>query len=119
MTGGSTTTYSYPGTSHKLSGLSGAQTKTYQYDAVGNRTVDGANTWTYGGNNRPISVAVGGGISQFLINALGQRVKKTAGANATRFFYDEAGRLLGEYDDAGTRLKEHVWLNDLPVAVIK
>jgi YD repeat-containing protein len=119
ITSSGTTSYSYPGSSHKLQSLTGAQSKAYQYDAAGNRTVDGANTWTYGANNRPISVAATGGTSQFLINALGQRVKKTTPTATTRFFYDEAGRLLGEYDDSGTRLKEHVWLNDLPVAVIK
>ncbi len=117
---GATTNYSYPSpfTSHKLTGLTGAQVKTFGYDAIGNMTTDGSNTWRYGGNNRPYEVVTPGGTVSVVINALGQRIKKAAGANATRFVYDEAGRLIGEYNNAGTRLKEHVWLNDLPVAVV-
>ena len=57
------------------------------------------------------------------INALGQRVLKTVNSAAqgsiTRFVYDEAGRLLGEYDLNGKPIQETLWLNDLPVAVVK
>lgn len=53
------------------------------------------------------------------INALGQRVTKTVSGNVTRFMYDEAGRLVGEYDIDGKAKQETLWFNDLPVAVIK
>ena len=46
-------------------------------------------------------------------------MKKTTGSSATRFVYDEAGRLWGEYDAAGTLIQEFVWLDDLPVAVLR
>jgi YD repeat-containing protein len=95
--------------------LSGAQSKTYQYDSAGNRTSDGSTAWIYGGANRPTSM---GGVA-VQINALGQRVKKGSGAGAVRFVYDESGRLLGEYDNTGTPIRENVWLDDLPVAVIQ
>ncbi len=36
--------------------------------------------------------------------------------DATGFIDDQAGCLIGEYDNAGVNLKAHVWLNDLPVA---
>jgi RHS repeat-associated protein len=78
-------------------------------------TSDGTTTWVYGNNNRPTSA----GSTAFLINALGQRVKKTTGGSAVRFVYDESGRLWGEYDAAGTLIQETVWLNDLPVAVLR
>ncbi|MBL8517906.1 MAG: hypothetical protein JNM76_13165 [Betaproteobacteria bacterium] len=117
---GATTNYTYPNpfTSHKLTGLTGAQAKSFTYDAIGNMTGDGSNTWLYGGNNRPYQVVTPGGTVHVAINALGQRIKKAAGANVTRFMYDESGRLIGEYTDAGVKVKEHVWLGDLPVAVI-
>lgn len=117
---GATTNYSYPSpfTSHKLTGLTGAQAKSFTYDAIGNMTGDGSNLWRYGGNNRPYEIVTPGGTVSVAINALGQRIKKAASSSATRFMYDEAGRLIGEYDDAGNRLKEHVWFGDLPVAVI-
>jgi RHS repeat-associated protein len=65
----------------------------------------------------------------YSINALGQRVRKLgAGAQATaaaalsktaRFVYDEQGRLVGEYDNAGKLIQETVWMNDLPIATIR
>ena len=52
------------------------------------------------------------------MNGLGQRVKKTAGAE-TYFAYDEAGRLIGEYDGTGAAIQELVWLADTPVASVR
>ena len=49
----------------------------------------------------------------------GQRVRKATSGVSTRFVYDEGGRLIGEYNDAGARISETVWFNDLPVAVMK
>jgi len=37
---------------------------------------------------------------------------------ATYFVYDEAGHLLGEYNQTGTAIQETVWLADMPVAVL-
>ena len=113
--GASTTTYGYFSGTHRLQVLSGAQSKSYTFDAAGNMTSDGTTTWTYGGNNRPTSA---GGVT-FLINALGQRVKKTGASSAVRFVYDEAGRLWGEYDGAGNLIQEFVWLGDLPIATLR
>ena len=116
----STTTYTYPTTSNRLANLSGATAKTYQYDAVGNLTNDGTHTWSYGGNNRPTQVSNAiATTTQFQINALGQRVKKSSAGTDQRFVYDEAGRLWGEYDGSGALIAETIWFNDLPVAVLK
>ena len=79
-----TTTFGYSAGSHRLQSLSGAQVKSYSVDAAGNMTSDGAATWTYGGNNRPKQVTAGGITTQFAINALGQRVRKSNGASGTR-----------------------------------
>ena len=116
---GSTTNYGYGSNSHRLNNLTGAITKSYSYDSDGNRTNDGSATWNYGGNNRPTVIAVAGTSIQAGINALGQRVTKTVNGMVTRFVYDEAGRLIGEYDLTGRALQETLWFNDLPVAVIK
>ncbi len=116
----STTNYGYGTTSHRLNTLTGAITQTYSYDADGNRTGDGTQTWSYGGNNRPITIALPGAVTvQAGINALGQRVTKSVNGTLTRFIYDEGGRLIGEYDLAGKAKQETIWFNDLPVAVIK
>ncbi|BBL60897.1 type IV secretion protein Rhs (plasmid) [Methylomonas koyamae] len=36
----------------------------------------------------------------------------------TYFVYDEAGHLIGEYNQKGTPIQETVWLGDMPVAVM-
>jgi hypothetical protein len=60
---------------------------------------------------------------QSCINTLRQRVLNTvnggSSGSTTRFVYDEAGRLIGEYDMNGKPVQETIWLNDLPVAVLK
>jgi YD repeat-containing protein len=114
VNGGSATTYTYPGSSHRLSSLSGATTRSFTYDAAGNLTASAGITYVYDGRGRMKQA----GSTTYLVNGLGQRVKKTAGSE--RFFaYDEAGRLLGEYDATGTPIQETVWLGDLPVATIR
>ncbi len=50
-------------------------------------------------------------------NALGQRVKK-AGAQTLYFMYDEAGHLLGEYQQNGAVVREYIWLGDRLVRLI-
>jgi len=35
------------------------------------------------------------------------------------YAYDEAGRLLGEYDANGGLIEETVWLGDIPVATLR
>lgn len=112
---GASTTYGYFAATHRLQALSGAQTRSFGYDPAGNVATDTGTTWTYGGNNRPTQA----GSTTFLINALGQRVKKVGAGGVTRFVYDESGRLAGEYDVNGAPIAETVWLEDLPVAVIK
>lgn len=123
---GAATTYSYGTTSHRLNALTGATSKTFTYDNVGNRIGDGLQSWIYGGDNRPSAITLTGSTPTTIqsgINALGQRVLKTVNSASTtniiRFVYDEAGRLIGEYDTTGRALQETIWLGDLPVAVLK
>lgn len=55
------------------------------------------------------------GTTNYLYNARGERVsKQNASANGagTRFVYDEAGHLLGEYSKSGARQKEYIWVGD-------
>jgi RHS repeat-associated protein len=39
-------------------------------------------------------------------------------AGTTHYLYDRAGRLLVEADDTGQTLREYVWLDDMPLAVV-
>ena len=59
----------------------------------------------------------------YLINGQNLRVRKTGPSTVVPqrhavFVYDEAGRLIGEYDNLGRARNEHVWLADRPVALI-
>ena len=53
--------------------------------------------------------------------AWGSRITKagTGYTGTIRYVYAEDGKLLGEYDNTGTIIAEHVYLNDTPVAVLK
>ena len=66
-----------------------------------------------------IGVVRGGVATDYRYNGLGQRVMKTGRGGAIHYVYDESGRLLGEYDGAGEAIQETVYLDDLPVAVLK
>ena len=68
--------------------------------------------------NRLTSVSSASSAS-YAINALGQRVAKTVDGVTTRYVYDEQGRLIGEYDQAGNLIQETVWLDDLPIATLR
>lgn len=106
--------------SNRLSSTAGpAPAKQNAYDAGGNLTNDGNIQYSYGSDRRLSSVVVGGISTGYRYNGLGQRVEKKGGAGAAvRYVYDEAGRLIGEYDDAGKAIQETVYLGDLPMAVM-
>ena len=100
--------------------------KSYTYDAAGNRLGDGTSygstLFAYSDRGRLKSVSNAGGTVSYWYNGLGQRVRKSGPAvpgGQTDFVYDEQGRLLGEYDANGKVMQETVYLDDLPVAVLK
>ena len=120
-------TYNLPTNSHKLSSTVGCTNpRTFMYDAMGNLSNDGQYDYAYGNRGRINAVTWVAGTTTntvtYDINALGQRVRKTASSSVggtRRFMYDEAGRLTGEYESAGNLVQETVWLGDLPVATLR
>jgi RHS repeat-associated protein len=77
-------------------------------------------TFSYNLANRLASVGDGSAtLASYTVNALGQRVAKTVGGTTTRFMYDDAGRLIGEYTASGALIQETIWLEDLPVATLR
>jgi RHS repeat-associated protein len=118
---GATSSYQYPLDSHRLQGVTGADTRQFGYNAAGAINSDNAAQLTYDHRNR----LVAGYGASYVINGIGQRVEKAgAGANtpsgARVFVYDEGGQLLGEYDAvSGVALAEHVYLDYWPVGLIR
>jgi RHS repeat-associated protein len=121
-TAGTTKTYTYSPTSHRLTAV-GSVSRTYlaagETDVVG--TGLSKTDYNYDERHRLTGIASSTNPVSYQYNGLGQRVSKKAGqlaATLTQYVYDESGHLLGEYTNAGTRLKEYVWLDDTIVAVL-
>ncbi len=111
-----------------------AQTLGYGYDGIGNRRTLSTSALPPGPINDSLVITGTCGAdatgqlngaatsvdSPLKINALGQRLKKdSATTGITRFVYDESSKLLGEYDNNGLPIFEHIWLGDLPIAVVR
>jgi RHS repeat-associated protein len=86
-------------------------TRTYQYDALGNRISETSgsrvSTFTYGPFNRMVQSSVGGQRTDYLLNAQGQRVGKSGASSASRFFYAGQNQLLSE--QTGTTWTNYLW----------
>jgi YD repeat-containing protein len=112
-------------TSNQLSSTTGpTPAKSNQYDAAGNLTNDGTVQYGYSDRGRMSSSTTPSGAFTYLYNALGQRVVKNGPAailptGTERYVYDEAGRLLGQYDGLGNPIQETVYLGNTPVAILQ
>lgn len=116
---GSTFTYTVEANSNRIQQMLDATgTTTFGYDAAGNTTTDGANSYTYSDRGRMAGAITPSGSITFLYNGFEQRAVKTSPAGSAFYVYD-AGNLLGEYDSTGSPIYETVYLGDTPVGVIK
>lgn len=93
--------------------------KSFGYDAAGNITSDGGNTYAYDNAGRHTSATINSQSWQYAYNAFGQRVRKTGGGSTTYYAYDDQGHLIGEYSATGTLIQETVWLDNLPLATLR
>ncbi|WP_328514826.1 RHS repeat-associated core domain-containing protein, partial [Ralstonia solanacearum] len=120
--GGASYTQTVDSASNRQTASTGPTPATNSYDAAGNQTGDGSTTYNYSDRGRLASVTKNGTTTNYLYNGLDQRVVKS-GTNvpsgATRYVYDEAGHLIGEYDQSGNAIQETVYLGDTPVATVK
>ncbi len=118
---GTTTAYTYPATSHRLTSVAGA---TRTYDAAGNTTKIGSGSkdpvLVYNDANRLSEIKSGNKTTMaYAYNGKGEQVRRYLGTASTYYAYDEAGHLLGEYDNAGAPIQQVLWLDDLPVGVLQ
>lgn len=110
-----TTNYTYAAASNRLTQAGGS---TIGMDANGSITDNGAGTqFSYDARGRMVAANTAVGLVTYKINALGQRVQKYTPTATTVFHYDLAGRLIAE--TAGGATTEYVYLDDMPVAVLK
>ncbi|HZF35837.1 MAG TPA: RHS repeat-associated core domain-containing protein [Candidatus Angelobacter sp.] len=122
--GAGTESYSTDTSSNRLlSTTSSSGTRSFTYDNAGNITADATGSTTYGlaynKANRLSEVSLNGTPdTDYLYNALGERVKKAPAATptaGTRFHYDRDGKLIAESDSTGAVIREYAWLDGLPI----
>ncbi|MGO9917226.1 MAG: Ig-like domain repeat protein, partial [Isosphaeraceae bacterium] len=79
------------------------------YDADGNLTSDGTNTYRYDSLNQLISVVGPSGMTSYTYNALGQRVASTTNGQTTQYVIDPSGlgNVVSEYDGSGNLLAHY------------
>lgn len=98
--------------------LSSINTLTVNHDANGNRLNRHGQSLQYTPYNQLSQVT---NVAQYKYNGLGQRVQKTLiqSNTTTSFTYDLVGQLLVEMDGSGNITDEHIYLGDMPIAVLK
>ncbi|NSX56944.1 RHS repeat protein [Parasulfitobacter algicola] len=128
-----TDVYDYPRLNNMLQSVAQAQghTRTFTYDTGGNVTYDnragGGYGYTYNAANRMDSFSINGVVqSEYVYNAAGQQVirRLTQEGRTLHSVHDLDGQRIAEYEyDPGagtsTLLREYVWMDMTPVAVIE
>jgi YD repeat-containing protein len=121
---GSPSTYSVEATSNRTTSITNPA-RSLVFDNAGNTLSDSAAdgsgyTATYNLRGQLATLTKNGVTTSYTYNAAGQRVRKvssTGPQSTVVFVYDQAGHLLGEYDQNGAPLREYVWLRDTPMAM--
>jgi YD repeat-containing protein len=124
LTKGSTTTYAYSPASNRLASIQvgAAAPQAVTQDANGATTSDGARQYSYDARGRLLQTTTAQGVVNYEVNALGLRTRKQAAtANTdTLYHYDAQGHLIAESPTGSPGYtREYIYLNDLPVAVMK
>ncbi|HEX3365538.1 RHS repeat-associated core domain-containing protein [Phenylobacterium sp.] len=105
----------------------GSTLRTLTYRTGGDLSQDAVTSgatynYTYDARKRLIDVNVGLDAGNYGYDFKGQRVWRTIPGTPsvqTHYIFDEAGHLLAEHNGAtGAVLREYIWLDDMPVAMI-
>ena len=102
----------------------GVSTEPLTFDEAGNMLSNGGGlSLTYDAKGRMNTASRFGLNTEFAVNAMGQRVRKSGSHLSTGhrlYAYDEKGRLLGQYDGLGKAVEEYVYLDGhRPVALVR
>lgn len=117
--GGTTRNYTTSPTSNRLTAIDSGPPKSYTFDANGSITGDGQNTFGYDARGRMTSAVTAAGTTQYHVNAIGQRARKTNPTEDVVYLYDRDGRLLAEATPAGQILREYIYLYDTLIGVAR
>ncbi len=111
-------TYGYFAGTNRLSEIDGTGQTLYAYDTDGNTTSLGSLSFAWNREGRLIRVESGATpVSQYLYNAFGQRVLKSAGGLTTLYLYDFDGNLISETDGSGAIVTEYLYRGRVRLAM--
>jgi YD repeat-containing protein len=95
----------------------GGTTTNYSYDANGNLSNDGLNTYNYDAENRLVSVG-GGAVAQYSYDVGGRRVSKASGGSTTHYVWNGA-KVLEEHDgSSGNNLVSYIAMGGAVIAKV-
>ena len=127
-TGSVTDSYSYPTTSNRLSNiaLGAGGSRALSYDAAGNVTLDdrtgGGYSYSYDSAGRMATFSINGVLqAAYKYDFQGrQAVRALSGGLTIHSVFDSDGNRIAEYNEAtGSLIREYVWLDGAPIAVIE
>ncbi|PUB80417.1 MAG: hypothetical protein DBO99_01090 [gamma proteobacterium symbiont of Ctena orbiculata] len=116
---GETDTYDYNRWSNKLRRVYGEVIDYRSYDEVGNTIESYIGNYSYDDSNRMVGFSNVATSASYAYNGKGERIRKTVNGTITRFRYGTSGELLGEYDQSGQAIREYVYLEGQPIALIR
>ncbi|WDM74386.1 DUF6531 domain-containing protein [Xanthomonas cucurbitae] len=112
-----TVAYTYETGSHRLTSV-GAVPRVY--NAVGDTTsINGVEReFVYDVTGRMSQVKRNGVVAlEYRYNGRGEQVRRFLGNANTYTLYDDFGRWMGDYDNAGKPLQQVIWLDNMPVGL--
>ena len=93
------------------------QISTAGYDAAGNLTSDGLNSYTYDAEGKVIKSVSAGVTATYAYDALNHRIRTDVGSKATGFVYNAEGRRISYWNAANTQLIQgQVYWGNKPVS---
>jgi YD repeat-containing protein len=119
--GSSTDNYAYSSTSNRIASITptSGPVRSFVFDPNGSNTADGVNNYAYDVRGRMVQATSAIGATNYQVNALGQRIRKTNSQTDRIFHYDTQGKLIAETDPAGVLKRELFYLGDIPVGVVQ
>ena len=111
VVGGTTTTYTNNNLHEYASIVEGGVPRTPVYDADGNMTSDGSNSFAYNGAHRLININ-GGATATYKYDPLGRRIEKTTAAGTVKYYFLDID-VIEERDGAGAVMATYVYGTDV------
>lgn len=119
--GSSTDTYVYSSISNRIASITptSGPVRSFVFDPNGSTTADGVNTYVYDTRGRMVQATSSIGATNYEVNALGQRIRKTNSQTDRVFHYDIQGKLIAETSPSGVLRRELIYLGDMPAGVVQ